>query len=79
MTIAEQKTSFIIREAGDIVVGEVFTALFIVTELPALCHIAHSSNILNKVSIMGNACHIVFRTSDWRFFALIKGLVLRLI
>ena len=40
------------------------------TQLSALGNIANFANIFNKISFMGDACNIVFRTSDWRFLTL---------
>ena len=70
LTIPEQVTELSQSEAGVIIVGEVFTGLFIMTELSALGNIAHSTHIFNQIVLVSNTCHIVFSTPYWRLLAL---------
>ena len=59
----KQKASFHVREACDIVVGEIFAGLLIIAELSAFLDITYSTDILHKIFRMGNAGDIVFRTT----------------
>ena len=60
----KQKASFHVREACDIVVGEIFAGLLIIAELSAFVDITYSIDIVHEIFRMGNASNIVFRTSD---------------
>ena len=64
IAVFKQKASFTVREAGDIVVGEIFAGLLIMAELSAFINITYSPDILHEIFRMGNAGDIVFRTSD---------------
>ena len=59
MTVFEKEADLSMWEAGGVIVGEVFTGRFIMTELPALGNIAHTSNKLNQIFLIRNACNIV--------------------
>ena len=63
IAVFKQKASFTVREAGDIVVGEIFAGLLIIAELSTFFNITYSTNILHEIFGMGYASHIVFRTS----------------
>ena len=64
IAVFKQKASFTVREAGDIVVGEIFAGLLIIAELSAFVDITYSIDIVHEIFRMGNASNIVFRTSD---------------
>ena len=63
IAVFKQEVSFTVREAGDIVVGEIFAGLLIMAELSTFVDITYSTDKLHGIIRMGNASHIVFRTS----------------